>query len=170
MSVTPVGVVYEEGDDVQFNCTSLGGPGNTIQWLRDGENVTDVIESNSNTLSLMNITVAGDGGVYTCVASNAAGSGNASVSLLISPVFIQHPMDIETVNGTSVTFECTAEAFPDPTYMWFRMDDELPVSATGENTSMLTFSSVMFGDQGIYYCIANSSGVAVQSNTATLTS
>ena len=170
VTVTPVGEVYQEGDNVTFTCTSLGGPDNSVQWLKDGENFTDVIDDSFNTLLLMMITVVDDGGVYTCVASNAAGSGSANVSLLISPVFIEDPMDEEIVNGTSVTFSCTALAFPDPTYMWYRMGNELPQSATGENTSMLTLSPAVFGDQGVYHCNATSSGVSVQSEPATLTS
>ena len=170
MTVSPVGVVYEEGDNVTFTCTSLGGPDNSIQWLKDGENFTGVISSNSNTLTLIYISVMEDGGVYTCVASNAAGTGNASVSLLISPVFVMDPTSEEITNGTIVSFMCMALAFPDPTYMWFRVDGDLPESAMETNTSTLTLFPAVFGDQGDYYCNATSNGVPVSSQTATLTS
>ena len=170
MTVSPVGEVYEDGDNVTFSCLSLGGPDNSIQWLKDREIFTEVENNSSSTLELTDISVMEDGAIYTCVASNAAASGNASVSLNISPMFEMDPMDEEITNGTNVTFMCTALAFPEPTYMWFREGSDLPVSAAGANTSSLTLSPALFGDQGVYYCNATSSGVSVSSDTATLTS
>ena len=142
MAITPVGVVYEEGDNVTFSCTSLGGPDNSIQWLKDGQR----INGSSSRLELTDISVTEDGAIYTCVASNTAGNGSASVSLLISPVFVTHPMDEEIINGTVVSFICMAMAFPDPTYIWFRVGGDLPESAVGVNTLMLTLSLAVFGD------------------------
>ena len=162
-----MGVVYEEGGNVTFTCTDLGGPGNSIQWLRDDEDLTSETD---NLLTLTNITVEGDGAVYTCVANNSAGMGSASVGLNISPVIDLDPTDINTDNNETVSFACNARAFPPPVYEWVRVGDLLPESVTGENTSMLTFNPVMFGDQGDYYCTATSSGITVSSNTATLTS
>ena len=169
VAITPVGVVYEEGDNVTFFCTSLGGPGNSIQWLKDGESLGQGINESSSMLELTDISVTEDGAIYTCVVSNAAGNGSASVSLLISPVLVTHPMDEEIINGTVTSFICTAMAFPEPTYMWYRVDNELPKSAIGANTSTLILSPAVFGDQGDYYCSAISSGVAASSAIATLT-
>ena len=163
----PVDIVYDEGDDVTFTCSSLGGPGNTLQWLKDG---LDLNGSTSEILTLVSITVIDDGGVYTCVASNAAGSDNASVRLNIRPVFIIHPMNQSIVNGTDISFNCSAMGFPEPVYTWFREDDDLPQSAMVVNSSILVFEPAVFGDQGIYYCNATSSDVSVSSETAILTS
>ena len=170
MAVFPVGMVYEEGDNVTFTCSSLGGPDNMIQWLKDGMVYGGVISASENNLTLTDITVAGDGGVYTCVVSNAAGSDMASVSLNIQPVFTVHPADQEIVSGDNVSFSCSAMAFPEPTYMWFREGGELPDSALGANSSMLVLDPAVFGDQGVYYCNATSSEVSVSSQPATLTS
>ena len=162
--------VYEEGNTVAFTCIALGGPDNSLQWQKDGEDFGGAIDGSENTLTLINITVFNDSGVYTCVASNAAGTGSASVSLNISPVFDLHPTSITTSNGTVQTFMCNAMAFPEPTYVWVRVGDDLPEMALGSNTSMLTLSPAVFGDQGEYFCNATSNGVTVSSNTATLTS
>ena len=170
VSVVPVGVVYDEGDNVTLTCSSLGGPGNTLQWFRDDENITSVIEASDNNLILTDITVAGDGGMYTCVASNAAGMGEASVSLNISPQFIVQPVGDEITDGTDVSFTCVASAFPEPEYMWVKVDGELPVSAIGVNSSTLILSPAVFGDQGLYYCKATSSGISITSDQVTLTS
>ena len=169
VAITPVGVVYEEGDNVTFSCTSLGGPNNSIQWLKDGESFAQEINGSSSRLKLTDISVTEDGAIYTCVASNAAGNGSASVSLLISPVFVADPTDEEIINGTATSFTCKAMAFPEPTYVWYRLDNELPKSTTGANTSTLILSPAVFEDQGDYYCIAISSGVAASSAIATLT-
>ena len=168
--ITPVGVVYEERDNVKLTCTSLGGPDNSIQWLKDGQIFRNVINHSSNTIRLIDISVIGDGAIYTCVASNAAGSGSAGVSLNIRPVFMMNPMNVKTVNGTEVSMMCTALAFPEPEYMWFRAGSDLPESAIGADTATLTLSPAVFGDQGIYYCTATSSGVTVSSDNTTLTS
>ena len=169
MTVTPVGVVYDEGDNVTFLCIAEGGPGNTLQWLKDGEDIGSIISGSENNLTLTNITID-DGAVYTCVASNAAGTGSASVSLNISPVIILNPVNIGVTNGTSASFMCAATAFPEPTYVWIRVGGKLPESAIGVNTSTLMLSPAVFGDQGEYYCNATSNDITVSSNTATLTS
>ena len=169
MSVTPVGVVYDEGDNVTFSCSAEGGPENTLQWLKDGEDFGSVICGSENNLTLTSITID-DGAVYTCEASNAAGTGSASVSLNISPVIVLHPVNIGVSNGTNASFMCEATAFPEPTYVWSRVGGELPESALGVNSSTLTLSPAVFGDQGEYYCNATSNDITVSSNTATLTS
>ena len=169
VSVTPVGVVYDEGDTVTFLCSAEGGPGNTLQWLKDGEPFSGIISGSENNLTLTNITID-DGAVYTCVASNAAGTGSASVSLNISPVIILHPVNIGVTNGTNTSFTCAASAFPEPTYVWIRVGGELPESAIGVTSSTLMLSPAVFGDQGEYYCSAISNVITVSSNTATLTS
>ena len=154
-----MGVVYDEGDNVMLLCSSLGGPGNTLQWFRDDENITSVIEASDNNLTLTDITVEDDGGVHTCVASNAAGMGEASVSLNISPEFLVQPVGDEITNGTDVSFTCVASGFPEPEYMWVKMDADLPESAIGVNSSTLILSPAVFGDQRQYYCIATSSSI-----------
>ena len=170
MAVYPVGLIYEEGDNVTLTCLSLGGPDNMIQWLKDGMVYGGLTSDTDDNLSLTDISVAGDGGVYTCVVSNAAGSDMASVSLNIQPVFTVHPADQEIVSGDNVSFNCSAISFPELTYMWSREGGKLPVSTLGANSSMLVLDPAVFGDQGVYLCNATSSGVSVSSQPATLTS
>ena len=169
MSVTPVGMVYDEGDNVTFSCSAEGGPQNTLQWLKDGKDFGSIICGSENNLTLTSITID-DGAVYTCEASNAAGTGSASVSLNISPVIVLHPVNIGVFNGTNASFMCEATAFPEPTYVWITVGGELPESALGVNSSTLMLNPAVFGDQGEYYCSATSNGITVSSNTTTLTS
>ena len=169
VSITPVGVVYDEGDNVTLSCSAEGGPGNTLQWLKNGKDIGSIISGSENNLTLTSITID-DGAVYTCEASNAAGTGSASVSLNISPVIISNPVNIGVNNGTDTSFVCAATAFPEPAYVWIRVGGELPESAIGDNSSTLMLSPAVFGDQGEYYCSAIVNGITVSSNTATLTS
>ena len=68
-------------------------------------------------LTLANVN-ASTGGMYTCVVTNAAGNNSDSTFLFISPYFITERVDEETTNGSLVTLQCVAEAFPSPDYLW----------------------------------------------------
>ena len=157
--------IHDEGDNVTLTCSALGGPGNTLYIQKDGNNLT-----NTSTLQLTDISAPDDGGVYTCVAINAAGSGSASLILSISPVITLQPADVNAVSGQVVNITCNAAAFPEPVYNWVRDGGDIPVNTTGSNSSTLIFKPVAFGDQGVYSCNATSSGITVSSSPATLTS
>jgi hypothetical protein len=92
------------------------------------------------------------GGNYICVASNAAGDDSASAMLYVTPYIVtQLEEDILVVNGSRLNINCDAEGFPTPMVNWVAMLD-VEVSST----MMLQFSPVLFGDEGIYRCIAAS--------------
>ena len=121
-------------------------------------------------LTLANVN-ASTGGVYTCVVTNAAGNDADSTFLFIAPYFIFETANEETSNGSSVTLQCVAEAFPSPDYQWVRTDgiqlrEELRSSA---NTNTLNFDPVLFGDQGDYYCNVASREEVAHSQDITLT-
>ena len=166
MNITPEKEVYDERDNVTYTCSNLGGPNNTIQWQKNGQDLNET----DNMLTLTDVTVDGDGAVYTCIANNSAGIGTASITLNFQPVIDLHPMDADSNNNESVTFICNARTFPHPVYQWLRVGEELPDSAMGGNTSMLTLSPARFGDQGDYQCNAMSGNLNVLSNLARLTS
>ena len=158
--------VLSFGDNVTFTCSALGGPDNMFQWQKDGQ---DPLSESQSTLTLTTIS-AMDGGLYTCVVTNAAGNDSSDITLNISLYFIVQPNDILTNNGDSQTLTCGAEGFPDPVYHWFRNDNEMVRSnLTAVNSSMLLFDPVLFGDEGDYYCSATSNGISVNSSIATLT-
>ena len=62
------------GSSENLTCFAQGGPNNAFEWTNNQGQVV----SNSALLQLQSIT-GSDGGVYTCTASNAAGSGSATV-------------------------------------------------------------------------------------------
>ena len=122
----------------------MGGPGNSFRWEINGTVVV-----NDSTLTFVNID-ASYGGNYTCVVSNAAGDDSVSTTLYVTP-YIVTPLeeDISVVNGSKVNVNCDAAGFPTPTVNWVSML-EFAVSST----MLLQFSPVMFGDEGVYHCVA----------------
>ncbi len=166
LASVPPSMTYSQGANVTLTCTAMGGPDNTFQWLQNDM----VIQSETTpTLTLTNV-VATNGGAYTCMVTNTAGTSNATTSVFISPYFASQPQAMGGANGTMVTLTCEAEAFPAPTYEWSRMDGgTIRTEVTGQNSAMLMFDPLMFGDEGEYLCDAMSMGMTVQSQPVTLT-
>ena len=137
-----------------------------FQWQKEGE---DLSSESLSTLTLENVDAA-DGGVYTCVVTNAAGNDSSNITLNISPYFTVQPNDTLTNNGDNQSLICEAEGFPYPAYQWFRSNNQVIRSdVIGDNSSNLLFNLVLFGDEGDYYCTATSNGISVNSTIATLT-
>ena len=105
---------------------------------------------NESTLVVMDID-ASSGGDYTCTVSNAAGNDSASTTLYVAP-YIVTPLEEQTLttSGSSVNISCDADGFPIPTVRWVDM-----TNAEVVNTSLLKFNPVMFGDEGLYRCVAS---------------
>ena len=164
--VSPLNMVFERGQDVTFNCTAQGGPGNAYQWQRNGTNLDN---ETTQTLAFSEITV-NYGDEYTCIVSNAAGSGNASTSLFVYPEITLDPVNVlNATNGTMRMLACGADAFPEPQYQWVGVGGDFGDNVMGINSDMLVFAPVLFGDEGEYFCTATANGRTVQSNTSTLT-
>lgn len=126
-------------------CTAMGGPDNSFHWEMNGTTI-----GNDSVVNLVAID-ASQGGDYTCIVSNAAGSDSASTTLYVAPYIITSLKEpILTMNGSNVNITCNATGFPTPTVTWVDMLD-IEVSST----SQLQFMPVLFGDEGAYYCVAS---------------
>ena len=148
--------IYQRGVDVTLNCSVLGGPLISYQWLF---NDIDTDGENSSTLTLTSVN-ASDGGEYTCVVSNTAGNDSASSRVFIFPYFTIAPEDMESSSGDNVTLTCEAEAFPDPSYEWSKIDGIIRENVTGIDSTSLSFGLVLFGDEGSYNCnVTSESGI-----------
>ena len=113
---------------------------------------------------------ASTGGMYTCVVTNAAGNDSDSTFLFIAPYFIFEPVNEETSNGSSVTLQCVAEAFPTPNYQWARTDGVPIRQELLTDINIFVLSPVLFGDEGDYYCNATSRFEVAHSQDVTITS
>ena len=139
-----------------------------LQWQLNNVNLTNETD---NVLNVSDITADIDGGVYTCVVMNAAGADEDSITVNISPVITQQPVDVFTEVDIVLSLECRATGFPIPTYQWFRVDgNTLGGNVTGDMTSLLMFDRVAYGDEGDYFCQVTSGNITINSSTATLAS
>ena len=166
VGIYPYDDVFDYGDSVNLTCSAEGGPGNTYQWAFNGTVLQDMV---SDRLLLPFITASGNGGMYMCLVSNAAGSDTGSTYVFVSLLITEDPSDATAIIGDSVSFSCTATSFPEPLYEWFKLRGDLPPGASGYNTSLLEVTTMPFdGSEGEYYCTATSNDETVESETATL--
>lgn len=134
--------------------------------------MTNVDDNNSvSVLTLFDVDVTA-GGVYSCNVNNAAGNDTQDIMVSISPYFLIQPLDrTGTNNESEVILECEAAAFPEPEYMWIRVDgDPIDGEVTGVNSTALVFGpGHLFGSEGDYFCNVSSGETSIQSEVATLT-
>ena len=144
-SISPLNIVVRLDDAATLECSALGGPGNLFLWRKNGK-----IIGNDSVLNLESIN-ASDGGTYTCIISNAAGNDSVFATLYVAP-YIDIPLVEQTLatNGSNVNIICNAAGFPIPNVTWV---DSLGLEVS--NTFQLMFNPVLFGDQGIYRCVAS---------------
>ena len=126
----------------------MGGPGNSFQWKIEGR-----VVGNESMLELVGID-ASNGGDYTCTVSNAAGNDSDSRTLYVAP-YITTPLEEFTLtsNGSSVNLTCEADGFPMPNISWDRNTTDEVVT----NDTVLMISTVVFGQEGLYRCLASTS-------------
>ena len=156
VSVSPEMEIAVVGGTVTFNCSAQGGPDNTYQWQKDGE---DLMNETDTTLTVSNISAV-NGGSYTCVVSNAAGNDSATAVLYVEPIIVTQPTDILTRNGTVESFTCAAESFPSPEYTWEKYNEETNSFDMVSSGSVLEFTPAVFGDEGSYHCVASLPGTS----------
>jgi len=68
---------YSQGSQLQLHCSSEGGPQLEYSWSR-GNTFSNNTTTNTNNLTVSNVTTL-DGGNYTCTVTNDAGSSNNTV-------------------------------------------------------------------------------------------
>ena len=120
-----------------------------------------LIIANGTQLTVEYINATIDGGNYSCVVINEAGTSTVDTTLYVAPVITLHPEDRLVMQGNNFTLSCLADAFPSPTYQWEMMNrtsgnfEEI----TGETFSDLRFYNVDFDKFGMYRCVASSEGI-----------
>ena len=83
--------------------------------------------------------------------------------ILVNPLIITDPQSQLAVNDSTLSFTCTAIAFPSPVYNW-----STPIPNTHFNTSTITIL-VDYSYYGNYTCFAESNGTIAESLPALLT-
>ena len=85
------------------------------------------------------------------------------ISFVVNPFIVTDPQSQLAVNDSTVSFTCTAIAFPAPLYNW-----PTPIPDTHFNTSTITIL-VDYSYYGNYTCFAESNGTIATSRPALLT-
>ena len=154
--------IYNETYSGQLICSHLGGPGNTVRWLRGVEPVIS-----EGTQNVLNINGVETGEIFTCIVSNPA--GESSDRLIIRPLITLHPSHRQARVNQAVEFCCNASSYPPPQYEWFKIEGAFPDSAVDIGSRCLTLEIVTFGDEGSYFCSGTSNDVSAYSRRALLT-
>ena len=182
VSIEPSMMTVDNGSDVTFTCSALGGPNNTFIWVRSDEldeifeshiqpllsttpvDVSDIISElsgivleNGTVLFIESINATLNGGSYECVVINEAGLGRNSANLYVRPVITEQPRDIETEANNTVTLTCIANSFPVPEYQWEMMNrtSEDFEQIDGEMNTTLVFDYIDYEDYGRYRCVVS---------------
>ncbi|KAG8517174.1 Hemicentin-1 [Galemys pyrenaicus] len=156
------------GQKVDIPCSAQGTPTPVVTWLKGGSAVLlDGVQHTSNPDGTLHINHAllSDAGIYTCVATNLAGSEETDITLQVQepPALedLEPPYNIpfqERVANQRIAFPCPAKGTPKPTIKWLRNGRELTGREPGisflEDGKLLVIASVTPYDNGEYVCVA----------------
>ncbi|XP_053325662.1 hemicentin-1 [Spea bombifrons] len=148
-----------------LECTTTGVPSPKIAWRKDGS----ILQGNSDRYFIMesgtlNIPSASatDSGQYFCLATNAAGSSQRQIDLLVyaPPLILSGSANVTVMVNIQVTLPCEVSGIPKPKVEW--MKNALPIN-THLNQNMyrllssgsLVIISPNVEDGGVYTCSAS---------------
>ncbi|KAG9510588.1 Hemicentin-1, partial [Fragariocoptes setiger] len=164
---------YKEGQDAILSCNWKSGARNGLkfQWSKDGiaissddlaqDHVSISNDGSSSKLTIKNLTII-DAGNYNCEASNAYGSNQVSVQLIVQAElkWSQEPDDAIVSVGKELSIDCGAKGEPKPTVKWTRLSSSSPQEIAqqllGVGSSKLKIAATKRSDAGLYECVASS--------------
>ncbi|XP_063411625.1 hemicentin-1-like [Mytilus trossulus] len=173
------GFVVNYGSTFTINCSISGTPPpNIIYWEKDWNGILSklkgglagtkgiTLDEPSLTINFASMT---DSGRYTCIATNAYGTGKSKAANITVhgglPVKHTPSANYSVVYGDSVTMVCNVTAFPKLEYVNWQGNNNgiyttLNKGAVGTDgiaihNPSLTIKSVSFADEGIYHCFAS---------------
>uniref|UniRef100_H2MDX8 Hemicentin 2 n=1 Tax=Oryzias latipes TaxID=8090 RepID=H2MDX8_ORYLA len=159
--VEPVTVV--QGSLVTLTCEAHGVPPPTLTWMKDGQPLSLhrnlLLDGQETRLQLPDVAPS-DAGLYSCVASNQAGSSTKSFNLTVLPPKIissSFPVELTLAVNSPLELECSAEGVPPPTLSWLK--DGRPLERSDivhQDGNFVRISKVQVEDAGLYTCLASS--------------
>ncbi|XP_029960009.1 hemicentin-1 [Salarias fasciatus] len=160
--VEPVTVV--QGSLVTLTCEARGVPPPTLTWLKDGQPLSLhrnlLLDGQETRLQLPDVAPS-DAGLYSCVASNQAGSSTKSFNLtVLEPPKIStsgSPDELTIAVNSPLELECSAVGVPPPSLSWLK--DGRPLEGPGivhQDGHFVRISKVQVEDAGLYTCLASS--------------
>ncbi|XP_064112208.1 cell adhesion molecule Dscam2-like isoform X2 [Macrobrachium nipponense] len=172
----------QPGPSVSLKCIASGAPTPHVSWTLDGFPlpqhdrlvVGQYVGMGGSVVSHVNLTGvrSEDGGAYTCIAANRAGSVLHTARLNVyGPAYVR-PMSIVTaVAGEQLFIACPAAGYPLEQITWTRDGRTLPVSVRQEvfqNGTLVVRSVQKTADAGEYTCTAQDKQGRTHSATATV--
>ncbi|GAB1285527.1 Hemicentin-1 [Apodemus speciosus] len=161
-------VKVQVGQRVDIPCNAHGSPPPVITWFKSGRPVlVDGAQHPGNadgTLSIEQAAIS-DAGVYTCAATNVAGSDEVEATLHVQepPTVedLQPPFNTpfqERLANQRIAFPCPAKGTPKPTIKWLHNGREVTGQEPGvsilEDGALLVIASVTPHNNGEYICVA----------------
>ncbi|KAK4820389.1 hypothetical protein QYF61_025563 [Mycteria americana] len=171
IGVSPAAANVIEGQQLTLPCVLLAGnPIPDRRWIKNNMVLVPnpyINVRSDGSLHLERVRLQ-DGGDYTCMASNVAGTSNktTTVNVYVLPV-IQHGQQIfSTIEGIPVTLPCKASGVPKPSIVWSKKGEVILSSnvkfSAGSDGSLYVVSPG--GEEtGEYVCTAtNAAGYATR--------
>lgn len=166
--VSPQNTTADAGQTAMFNCEVKGEPEPLIEWLHNGERITD--DARIKTTSApgrvglrISAVTSSDAGEYCCRASNASGSESSKAILTVNSPhstessvlrISKHLSGQIVLEGASVTLEARVEGEADEV-LWMKngkeitSSDDVTISSSGSSHS-LTISAASADHSGQY--------------------
>ncbi|XP_059546877.1 basement membrane-specific heparan sulfate proteoglycan core protein isoform X7 [Myotis daubentonii] len=141
------------GHAVEFECLAMGDPKPQVTWSKVGGRLRPGVMQSGGIVRIARVELA-DAGQYRCTATNAAGTTQSHVLLLVQALpQISTPPEVRVPAGSAAAFPCMASGYPTPDISWSKLDGNLPPGSRVEN-NMLLLPSVQPQDAGTYVCTA----------------
>ncbi|XP_055255516.1 hemicentin-2 isoform X3 [Moschus berezovskii] len=143
------------GQSLNLPCQASGSPAPTIQWLQNGrpaEELPGVQVASQGTTLHINRVELGHAGLFSCQATNEAGTAGAEVELSVHElpsVVIVGGENITAPFLQPVTLRCAGTGVPTPSLRWWK--DGVALAASGGS---LQIEKVDLKDEGTYTCVA----------------
>ncbi|XP_048206406.1 basement membrane-specific heparan sulfate proteoglycan core protein isoform X2 [Perognathus longimembris pacificus] len=141
------------GHSIEFECLALGDPKPQVTWSKVGGQLRPGIVQSGSVIRIAHVELS-DAGQYRCTATNAAGTTQSHVLLLVQALpQISTPPEVRVLAGSAAVFPCMASGYPTPDITWSKLDGDLPPDSRLEN-NMLMLPAVRPEDAGTYVCTA----------------
>lgn len=153
--------------DAVLNASFGGYPDPDLQWYKDS---SVVVGATGTSLALTGFSSA-DIGAYYCLATNQDGTATSGVVNMrvndYNEMASQVPVagSYQIVEGIETTLSVTVDAYPSPTYQWYKNAAVLP----GETNNAYVIAAFGTENEGVYQCLITAGSAITYSDGVTLT-